>query len=83
MPNPAAAPPALPPGAGAPLLSDAQVEAARSLFIAKCTGCHRFYLPANYSAVDWDKWMRKMSRRARLQPDQEATLRAYLELFRK
>jgi hypothetical protein len=82
-PNPAAAPPALPPGAGAPSLSDEQVQAARALYIAKCTGCHKFYPPANYGQKDWDTWMRKMSRKARLQPEQEAALRAYLELFRR
>lgn len=82
-PNPAAAPPALPPGAGHPQMTDPQIEAARALYIAKCSGCHRFYPPANYSAPEWDAWMRKMSRKARLQPDQEATLRAYLELFRR
>lgn len=82
-PNPAAAPPVLPPGSGAPQLSDPQIESARALYIAKCTGCHKFYPPGNYSARDWDTWMRKMSRKARLQPEQEATLRAYLDLFRK
>jgi hypothetical protein len=82
-PNPAAAPPALPPGAGAPQFTDEQVEAARTLYIAKCTGCHKFYPPANYSAADWEVWMRKMSRKARLHPEQDALLRAYLELFRR
>lgn len=82
-PNPAAAPPLLPPGAGAPTLNDEEIRSARSLYIARCTGCHKFYPPANYSPRDWDMWMRKMSRKARLQPEQEATLRAYLELFRR
>jgi hypothetical protein len=74
---------ASPPSAGAPEFTEEQVEAARTLYIAKCTGCHKFYPPANYSAADWEVWMRKMSRKARLNPEQDALLRAYLELFRR
>jgi hypothetical protein len=81
--NPSAAPPPLPPGSGAPLLSDEQTSAARQLFIAKCTGCHKFHPPANYNAAEWNYWMAKMSRKAKLDAEQEAWLRTYLDLFRQ
>lgn len=82
-PNPAAAPPLLPAGAGAPLLTDEQIAAARTLYIAKCTSCHKFYSPANYGEAEWNLWMRKMSRKVKLQPTDEEILRNYLALFRR
>jgi len=82
-PNPAAAPPLLAPGGGAPLLTDDQVTAARALYVAKCTSCHKFYSPANYSEAEWNSWMRKMSRKTRLRPTDEEILRDYLGLFRR
>lgn len=83
LPNPTAAPPPLPPGGGAPLLSDEQVTAARTLYVAKCSSCHKFYPPANYSEAEWNTWMRKMSRKAKLKPADEETVRDYLSLFRR
>jgi hypothetical protein len=80
--NPSAAPPLLPPGGGAPLLSDEQMAEARQLFIAKCTGCHRFHPPAHYRAAEWNNWMTRMSRKAKLNADQDTRLRNYLDLFR-
>jgi len=74
-PNPNAAPPALPPGGGAPLLTDEQVAAARTLYIAKCTSCHKYHPPSKYSDAEWDKWMRKMSLKSKLDPTQEEVLR--------
>ena len=83
QPNASAAPPPLPPGGGAPWLTDEEVMASRELFIAKCTSCHKFYPPANYSGAEWDSWMRKMSRKARLKPTESETLREYLAVFRR
>ncbi len=83
QPNAAAAPPPLPPGGGAPLLTNEQIAAARKLYIAKCTACHKYYPPADYSATDWETWMRKMSRKARLKPPEDQTLREYLSLYRQ
>jgi hypothetical protein len=83
LPNPTAAPPPLPVGGGVPLLSDEQVTAARTLYVGKCTSCHKFYPPAKYSQAEWNSWMRKMSRKAKLKPTEEETLRNYLALFRR
>ena len=82
-PNPTAAPPPLPAGGGAPLLTDEEVTAARALYIAKCSSCHKFYPPASYGETQWNSWMRKMSRKAKLEPTDEETLRKYLSLFRR
>jgi hypothetical protein len=77
-----AAPPAIPPGAGEPLIGDGEILTARALFIAKCAGCHKFYNPAGYSDGEWQRWFAKMSRKARLESGQEELLSRYLSVFR-
>lgn len=51
---------------------------AEDLYNAKCTKCHKHYDPAPYSGADWEMWMRKMSRKSKLKPEQDALLRRYL-----
>ena len=77
------APPLLPPGSGAPRLSDEQTTIARQLYIAKCASCHNFHTPANYTAAEWNDWMSRMSRKSKLNAEQEGLLRVYLDLFRQ
>ena len=78
-----ATPPVLDPssarGAG---LSEQDVAGGNALYITKCARCHKFYHPADYSDVDWQNWMTKMSRKAKLDPDQDQLLRRYLGAFR-
>jgi hypothetical protein len=54
-------------------------EPARKLYIAKCTKCHGFYDPGSYSDAEWQRWMSKMSKKAKLNPEQAQTLADYLE----
>ena len=58
------------------------LEAGRKLYTVKCARCHKFYDPAKYSDEAWHTWMDKMSRKAKLKPDQKQTLSEYLETFR-
>jgi len=81
-PDTTAAPPPIPPGGGAPLLVDEQVAQARKLFLTKCARCHDFHAPSKYSETEWERWMQKMSRKARLKQPEEQLLRDYLSLFR-
>ena len=53
--------------------------AGHKLYVAKCTKCHKFYDPAKYSDEDWTMWMKKMSRKARLNAEQERMLSRYIE----
>ena len=77
-------PPALSANAAAASgLTALQVSDATALYVAKCAKCHNFYYPAEYSTYDWEVWMRKMSRKARLKPEQEKLLRQYLGAFRE
>ncbi len=55
---------------------------ARQLYIIKCAKCHKFYHPANYDAAEWHSWMKKMSKKARLTPDEDQLLSKYLDTFR-
>ena len=73
-------PPALPGGTAG--LSEDDIHAARRLYIAKCAKCHEFYHPAGYSEGDWYLWMKKMSRKSKLDAEQEAVLSRYLGAFR-
>lgn len=79
--GPTAAPPPVP-----PLLSGritaVDAAAGRAIYINKCARCHKFYDPARYDAVEWDQWMNKMSRKARLKPNDRELLEKYLSLYR-
>jgi len=61
---------------------ESSIQAARSLYLNKCTRCHKFHDPAQYRDVEWDGWMTKMSRKAKLNPEQESALRQLLDLYR-
>ena len=80
--NPYAAPPPPSGGGAAPLLSDEEIAAARKLYVNKCAKCHKFHNPAKYTDEEWGIWMRKMSRKSKLKPEQDELLSRYLETFR-
>ncbi len=68
-------------GVGAPanashISSDAL---GRKLYVGKCAKCHKLYDPAKYSDQQWQVWMDKMSRKAKLQPEQTELLSRYTE----
>ena len=63
-------------------LSSEEVQTAAKLCGAKCARCHKFYDPAGYDDTEWRTWMNKMSRKARLNPDQRALLERYLGALR-
>jgi Dihaem cytochrome c len=52
--------------------------AGQKLYVAKCAKCHKFYDPAKYSEADWQMWMMKMSKKAKLKPQQEAEVSRYI-----
>ena len=69
-------------GARAVDLPASKRKTAEDLYNVKCAKCHKFYDPAAYSEKDWEMWMRKMSRKSKLKPEQEELLRRYLGEFR-
>jgi len=60
-------------------LPAAQNSVGQKLYVAKCAKCHKFYEPAKYSQADWEMWMTKMSKKAKLKPEQEAELSRYID----
>ena len=68
--------------AGAAELSSSEWKDARKLYNAKCAKCHKFYDPAKYDEVEWQTWMQKMSKKAKLKETQSELLGRYLEVFR-
>jgi Dihaem cytochrome c len=52
--------------------------AGQKIYVAKCAKCHKFYNPAKYSDADWQMWMTKMSKKAKLKPQQEEVLSRYI-----
>jgi len=50
----------------------------RKVYVAKCAKCHKFYDPSKYSDDEWNKWMGKMSKKAKLKPEQEQALARYV-----
>lgn len=63
-------------------LVDAEIAGARKLYVSRCARCHKFYDPADYDDAEWNLWMTKMSRKARLKPNQQQLVSRYLEAFR-
>ena len=53
--------------------------AGQKIYVAKCAKCHKFYDPAKYSEADWHMWMAKMSKKAKLNAEQEELLSRYIE----
>jgi len=69
-----------PRGADLPSL---ELKAVQKLEVSKCAKCHKRYQPSAYTQGDWELWMDKMGRKAKLNPDQTELLKRYPELLRK
>lgn len=63
-------------------MSSADIAGAQQLYIAKCARCHKFYDPSRYDDAESKSWMMKMSRKARLNSDEETLLTHYIEALR-
>jgi mono/diheme cytochrome c family protein len=50
-----------------------------ALYRQRCSGCHRPYEPASRTRAQWAAAMDRMAPRAHLSPEQEGTLRHWLE----
>ncbi len=63
-------------------LSPAEFKKAEKLDKRRCYRCHKPYDPRDYSLEEWDGWMQKMSRKARLKEKDEALLKRYFSEIR-
>jgi len=60
-------------------LADNNISAGQKLYVVKCAKCHKFYDPAKYSEADWQMWMTKMSKKAKLKPEQQEAVSRYID----
>jgi hypothetical protein len=63
-------------------LTELETRKAQKLYVAKCAKCHKLYEPGNYTDAEWQSWMAKMTRKARLKPDQAKLLTRFLDEMR-
>jgi len=56
----------------------ADLDSGRSLFIARCSGCHVTPQPASVVASEWPSHVQEMRERAGLSVDQAALVERYL-----
>jgi hypothetical protein len=63
-------------------LSSQELKDATKLYTAKCMRCHKSYEPSSYGPTQWESWMVKMRKKARLTSDQYDLLSRYLEAYR-
>ena len=59
-----------------------QLRDASKLYAVKCAKCHEFYNPVDYAPAEWEGWMKKMNRKARLRSTQADLLSRYFDIFR-
>jgi len=55
-----------------------ETEGGRELYAGKCHGCHRLYAPSRVAPEKWPALMEKMAVKAKLTPDEESRILAYL-----
>ena len=64
-------------------MSQQELTAARTVYVAKCAKCHKLHDPTGYTDSEWESWMAKMVKKARLKKDQTELLSRYLDTLRK
>jgi hypothetical protein len=64
-----------------PRTSMADLELGRSLYLARCTGCHQPAEPRRFSASVWKEQVLEMQERARLTADDVASIIRYLTIM--
>ena len=61
------------------VLAQSETETGRKIYYVKCSKCHKFYDPKQYSDEEWKMWMGKMKKKAKLSDEQERMLSNYIE----
>ena len=64
-------------------LTREEIIKADGLHKLKCAKCHKLYDPKAYDDADWDRWMGKMRKKARLSDEQYDLIFRYLDSIRK
>jgi mono/diheme cytochrome c family protein len=56
-----------------------EVSVGRKLYQNRCAKCHKMYDPAKYSDKEWEGWMLKMDKKAKLRPEQREAVDRYVQ----
>lgn len=54
------------------------LERGRSLYVRRCSSCHTLHLPSERAAGEWPGLVEKMSRKARLTPEQQLDITRFV-----
>jgi mono/diheme cytochrome c family protein len=57
---------------------NAKVEEGFNLQAQHCTACHKLKTVDDYSREQWDKILPNMAKKAKITPEQEATINEYI-----
>jgi mono/diheme cytochrome c family protein len=60
----------------------ADLDAGKKLYTGKCARCHKLRDPNQYDEAEWDKWMVKMKKKAKLTDEQSQQLAEYIKTVR-
>lgn len=52
-------------------ISGKQLAKDRRVYLVRCARCHKAYNPADFETETWNRWMRKMRKKARVKSDEE------------
>lgn len=63
-------------------LLDAEAMAGKKVYTGKCGRCHKLQDPNKYSDSQWDDWMAKMSKKAKLTEEQSKQLTVFIKTLR-
>lgn len=55
-----------------------QLEAGRTLYLERCSGCHSLYAPEAFSTGQWPGVLDKMASKARLTSENRESILRYL-----
>lgn len=63
-------------------LTDKEKSAAKRIYDTRCVKCHVKRWPVDYPPEEWQLWMKKMSRKAKLTPDEQKLMAHYFDSLR-
>lgn len=66
-----------------PEVTRAALERGRSLYLARCSGCHQPFAPGSRNVSEWEVEVEEMRTLAGLAPDEEQLILSYLATFAK
>jgi hypothetical protein len=61
-----------------PDLDQPRLEAARDLYLRRCSACHGLYVPDDYSEREWPERVRKMQKKAKIDDAQRDEIVRFL-----